>query len=60
MKKIQVLRAPRYKKDMLENYQSAAEIIVLMVYAVVVIAILVGVVAGLRLILGKRNGSPEK
>ena len=45
---------------MLENYQSAAEIIVLMVYAVVVIAVLVGVVAGLRLVLGKRNSSPEK
>jgi hypothetical protein len=41
---------------MLENYQNAAEIIVQIVYAVVVVTILVGAVAGLRLLFGKRVG----
>ena len=42
---------------MLENYQSAAEIIVQIVYAVVIVAILAGAAAGLRLLFGKRAGS---
>lgn len=45
---------------MLENYQSAAEIIVLIVYAVVVLTILVGAAAGLRLLFRKRVGRTRK
>jgi hypothetical protein len=40
---------------MLEDYQNAAEIIVLIVYAVVVVTILVGAIAGLRIFFGKRG-----
>ena len=41
---------------MLEDYQNAAEIIVQIVNAVVVVTILAGAVAGLRLFFGKRVG----
>lgn len=40
---------------MLEDYQSAAEIIVQIVYAVVIIALLVGAVAGLQILFAKRS-----
>ena len=47
--------------DLLDNYQTAAEVVTLLVYAVVVVAVLACAAFGLRSVLGKNSdGSPEE